>query len=144
MLSGATHYGQIDLRSAYHQLPLHPESHSLAAFITHERLFRFTRVAFGLASAPSAFQKMMQTILKDLPGVQNCLDDIVVYRDSKEMHNKPSIPGSCHTQRGPAPKPRPPDCHFGSSRAKRHMQQWWNHCDSCFAQTQFQLDCCSR
>lgn len=87
-LSGATHYCQIDLSSAYHQLPLHPESHSFTAFITHEGLFCFTGVPFGLASAPSAFQKMMQTILKDLPGLQNYLDDIVVYGDSKEKHDK--------------------------------------------------------
>ncbi|XP_055005269.1 uncharacterized protein K02A2.6-like [Boleophthalmus pectinirostris] len=87
-LSGATHYSQIDLSSAYHQLPLHPESRKLTAFITHDGLFQFTRVPFGLASAPSAFQKMMETILKDLPGVQNYLDDIVVYGASKEEHDR--------------------------------------------------------
>lgn len=36
----------------------------------------------------------MQTVLKDLPGVLISLDDIVVCRDSKEMHHKDSIPGS--------------------------------------------------
>ncbi|CAL9702160.1 unnamed protein product [Knipowitschia caucasica] len=85
-LSGATHYSQIDLSSAYHQLPLHPESRKLTAFITHDGLFQFTRVPFGLASAPSAFQKMMETILEGLPGVQYYLDDIVVYGASKEEH----------------------------------------------------------
>ncbi len=35
-LAGASHYSQIDLSSAYHQLPLHPDSHNLTAFITHE------------------------------------------------------------------------------------------------------------
>lgn len=39
-LAGATHYSQTDL--SYHQLPLHPESHKLTAFITHEGLFQFT------------------------------------------------------------------------------------------------------
>ncbi|CAL9706462.1 unnamed protein product [Knipowitschia caucasica] len=86
-LSGATYYSQIDLSSAYHQLPLHPESRKLTAFITHDGLFQFTRVPFGLASAPSAFQKMMETILKDLPGVQNYLDDIIIYGASREEHD---------------------------------------------------------
>ncbi|XP_053739631.1 uncharacterized protein K02A2.6-like [Synchiropus splendidus] len=86
-LAGATHFSQIDLRSAYHQLPLHPESRSLTAFITHDGLFQFTRVPFGLASAPSAFQKMMQMILKDVTGVQNYLDDIIVYGHSRENHD---------------------------------------------------------
>ncbi|KAF7646105.1 hypothetical protein LDENG_00193510 [Lucifuga dentata] len=87
-LAGATHYSQIDLSLAYHQLPLHPESHNLTAFITHKGFFRFTRVPFGLASASSAIQKMMQTILKDLPGIQNYLDDIIIYGDSKENHDR--------------------------------------------------------
>lgn len=87
-LAGATHYSQIDLSSAYHQLPLHPESLSLTTFITHEGVFQFTRVPFGLASAPFTFQKMMQTVLKDSSGVQNYLDDIIVYGDSKERHDE--------------------------------------------------------
>ncbi|CAI5660563.1 unnamed protein product [Oreochromis niloticus] len=87
-LAGATHFSQIDLTSAYHQLPLHPDSRSLTAFITHEGLFQFTRVPFGLASAPSAFQKMMQTVLRDQTGVQNYLDDIIVYGHSREEHDE--------------------------------------------------------
>ncbi|KAI7789804.1 hypothetical protein IRJ41_010978 [Triplophysa rosa] len=87
-LVGASYYSQIDLSSAYHQLPLHPDSHNLTAFITHDGLFRFTRVPFGLASAPSAFQKMMQTVLRELDGVKNYLDDIVVYGDSQEAHDR--------------------------------------------------------
>lgn len=46
-LAGATHYSQIDLSAAYYQLPLHPESRRLTAFITHDGLFQFTRVPFG-------------------------------------------------------------------------------------------------
>ncbi|ROL51121.1 Retrovirus-related Pol polyprotein from transposon 17.6 [Anabarilius grahami] len=87
-LVGASHYSQIDLSSAYHQLPLHPDSRNLTAFITHEGLFRFTRVPFGLASAPSAFQKMMQMVLRELDSVQNYLDDIIVYGNSQEAHDK--------------------------------------------------------
>ncbi len=87
-LAGASHYSQIDLSSAYHQLPLHPDSHNLTAFITHEGLFRFTRVPFVLSSAPSAFQKMMQTVLKKLDGVNNYLGDIIVHGNSQETHDK--------------------------------------------------------
>lgn len=58
-LADASHYSQIDLSSAYHQLPLHPDSHNLTSFIKHEGLFRFTRVLFGLAAAPLAFQKII-------------------------------------------------------------------------------------
>nr|XP_055041695.1 uncharacterized protein K02A2.6-like [Misgurnus anguillicaudatus] len=86
-LRGATVFSQIDLQSAYHQLPLHEESQNLTAFITHDGLFRFTKVPFGLASAPSAFQKMMKTVLEGLPGVQNYLDDLIVYGRDKATHD---------------------------------------------------------
>ena len=78
-LRGAAVFSTIDLASAYHQVPLHEESRDLTAFITHEGLFRYCRVPYGLSSAPSAFQKMMSTILKGLPGVQNYLDDVIIY-----------------------------------------------------------------
>ena len=85
-LRRATVFSSIDLASAYHQLPLHPESCDITAFITHEGLFSFFRVPFGLASAPSAFQKMMSIILAGLPGVQAYLDDIICYGACAESY----------------------------------------------------------
>lgn len=38
--------------------------------------------------AASAFLKMMQTILKDLQGVQNYFDDIIIYGESTEIHDQ--------------------------------------------------------
>ena len=86
-LRGATMFSTIDLASAYHQMLLHPDSRDITAFITHEGLFRFCRVPFGLASAPSAFQKMMSTILSGLPGVQAYLDDIICYGVTQQDHD---------------------------------------------------------
>lgn len=78
LLQRATHFSKLDLASAYHQVPLHVDSHDLTAFITHEGLLRFKRVCFGLASAPAAFQQMMHDILRDCKGVQCYIDDIIV------------------------------------------------------------------
>lgn len=86
-MRGATVFSQCDLASAYHQLPLHPDSRNLTTFITHEGLFRYTRVPFGLASAPSEFQKIMKTILEGQPGCQNYLDDVVIYGKDKAAHD---------------------------------------------------------
>ena len=77
-LRGTTLFSTLDLQSAYHQMPLHEDSRSSTTFITHDGLFRFKRVPFGLASAPSCFQRMMPTILKGLQGVQCYLDGIIV------------------------------------------------------------------
>ncbi len=63
LLRGVTVFSTIDLESAYFQLPLHEDSCDLTSFVTHKGLFRFCRVPFGLASAPSAFQKILATDL---------------------------------------------------------------------------------
>ncbi|XP_051784491.1 uncharacterized protein K02A2.6-like [Erpetoichthys calabaricus] len=85
-LRGAKMFSTIDLRNAYHQVPLHEDSRDITAFITHDGLFHFKRVPYGLASAPSAFQRMMSLILAGQDGVQCYLDDIIVYGDSPSVH----------------------------------------------------------
>lgn len=86
-LKDATVFSTIDLEAAYFQLPLHEESRDLTAFITHEGLFRFCRVPYGLASAPSAFQKMLATVLEGLPNVANYLDDIILWGKTRAAHD---------------------------------------------------------
>jgi archaellum component FlaF (FlaF/FlaG flagellin family) len=68
-LNGAKVFSKIDLKSAYHQVDLHEDSRPLTTFITHDGLYRYKRVCFGLASAPSCFQKMMSMLLGDIHGV---------------------------------------------------------------------------
>ncbi|XP_064479088.1 uncharacterized protein K02A2.6-like [Ornithodoros turicata] len=87
-LAGAQYFSRIDLRSAYHQVLLHPESSSLTTFITHDGLYRFKRVCFGLSSAPAMFQRMMSLILKDCSGVSCYIDDIIVFGRHKAEHQE--------------------------------------------------------
>ncbi|KAJ8353392.1 hypothetical protein SKAU_G00209590 [Synaphobranchus kaupii] len=70
------------------EVPLSEESRDLTAFITHDGLFRFCRVPYGLASAPSAFQKMMSIVLADLPGVEYYIDGIIMHGSDMHTHNK--------------------------------------------------------
>ena len=87
-LEGATYFSRLDLKSAFNQLELEEASRPLTTFITHDELFRYKRVCFGLASAPSCFQRMMSLILKGISGVTCFIDDIVVFGKSKEEHDK--------------------------------------------------------
>lgn len=86
-LCGATVFSTLDLQSAYHQVVLHEDSRNLTAFITHDGLYRFKRVPYGLASAPSCFQRLMSEILKGQPVVQCYLDDIIVAGPTLQEHN---------------------------------------------------------
>ena len=54
---------------AYQQVELEEESHDFLTINNHKGLFRYKRFAFGLASAPSIFQRVMATLLQGIPGV---------------------------------------------------------------------------
>ena len=85
---GSTVFSKLDLRQGYLQVPLHPDSRNLTAFVTHMGVFRYTRMPFGLSSAPSFFQKIMVTIFAAVPEVVVYLDDIVVHGETLASHDE--------------------------------------------------------
>ena len=76
---GSTVFSKLDLKQGYLQLPMAEDSRYLTAFVTHVGVFQFRRMPFGLSSAPSAFQKMMTSVVAGIPGVAVYMDDIVVH-----------------------------------------------------------------
>ena len=84
----STMFTKLDLRQGYLQIPLHPDSRNLTAFVTHVGVFRYTRMPFGLSSAPSCFQKIMATVFAGIPGVAIYLDDIVVHGPTPSVHDE--------------------------------------------------------
>ena len=87
-LHGSRFFSRFDLKDAYHQLELHSDSRKLTTFVSHQGLYRFTRVNFGLASAGPCFQRVMNAILDGIPGVEAYLDDVVVHAPTLEEHQK--------------------------------------------------------
>ncbi|KXJ68118.1 hypothetical protein RP20_CCG005609 [Aedes albopictus] len=59
---------RLDIRDAFLQTELAPESRDVTTFITSRGLFRFKRLPFGLVSAPEIFQKVMEEILAGYEG----------------------------------------------------------------------------
>ena len=49
-------FSKLDLSQAYQQLPLDEESKNYVVINTHKGLFRYTRLLFGISSAPGIFQ----------------------------------------------------------------------------------------
>ena len=56
-LTGGTKFTKLDLSAAYQQMSLDTESQKLVTINTHKGLFQFTRLPFGVASAPAVFQR---------------------------------------------------------------------------------------
>ena len=77
-LAGGKKFSKLDLSQAYQQLPLDEESTKFVTINTHRGLYRYTRLPFGVGSAPALFQKLMDTVLQGIPHVICYIDDILV------------------------------------------------------------------
>lgn len=81
----------LDLQSGYHQMLLHESDIPKTAFITHKGQYQFKVLCFGLTNAPSAFQRLMNEVFRDLIDaniVQIYLDDILVMSRNIDEHLK--------------------------------------------------------
>ena len=79
-LSGAKFFSSLDLNSGYWQVGMKPEDKEKTAFATTMGLYQFTVMSFGLANAPSTFERLMENVLRGLQW-EECLlymDDIIV------------------------------------------------------------------
>ena len=85
-LSGGQRFTKIDLAQAYQQLLLDDTSKDLTTITTHQGLYRYTRMPFGISSAPAIFQRTMDTILQGIPNVICYIDDILVTGSTEENH----------------------------------------------------------
>ena len=85
-VSGGKVFSKLDLSHAYLQLQLDESSQEYVTINTHCGLYRYTRLPFGVASAPAIFQCTMETLLKGLPMVVAYLDDILVAGKTEQEH----------------------------------------------------------
>ena len=85
-LAGGKSFSKLDLSHAYLQIPLDEASRRLVTINTHKGLFEYQRLPFGIASAPSIFQRVMENLLQGIPRVCVYLDDILVTGSTEEEH----------------------------------------------------------
>ena len=78
-LSGSKWYSSMDLNSGFWQVGLKKEDQEKTAFATSLGLFQFTVMPFGLANAPSTFERLVENIFSSLNWVELLLymDDII-------------------------------------------------------------------
>ena len=87
-LSGAKLFSKLDTNSGFWQIPLAKSSQQLTTFITPFGRYHFTKMPFGISSAPEHFQKRMTAILTGLDGVLCLMDDILIFGKDEAEHNQ--------------------------------------------------------
>ncbi|EYC19204.1 hypothetical protein Y032_0025g1233 [Ancylostoma ceylanicum] len=87
-LQGKRWFTSLDLASGYWQVPLTARAKEIGAFTTTSGQFQFRVLPFGLTTAPTKFQRLMEHVLGDLKGpeVSVYIDDILIATDSAERH----------------------------------------------------------
>ena len=75
-LAGGKVFSKLDLAHAYQQIGLDNASKKLTTINTHRGLFQYNRLPFGISSAPSIFQRTLESLLAGLAKVSIYLDDI--------------------------------------------------------------------
>lgn len=87
-LAGGKVFSKLDLSQAYLQLPMDESSKEFLTINTHQGLYVYNRLPFGVASAPAIFQKLMDMVLQGISGVACYIDDILISSVSEETHLK--------------------------------------------------------
>ena len=79
-------FSKIDQADVYLQIELNEKSKDLVIINTHQGLYRYKQLPFGLSSAPAVFQKIVEKVIQGIPGTANYLDDIIVTGVTEKEH----------------------------------------------------------
>ncbi|CAB4031172.1 Hypothetical predicted protein, partial [Paramuricea clavata] len=80
-------FSVLDATSGYWKMKLNEESSKLCTFNTPFGRYRFTRLPFGIKSAPEVFKKEMSQVLEDIDGAEAIVDDILVWGKDIPEHD---------------------------------------------------------
>jgi len=87
-LAGTNVFSTLDLKSGFWQIEMHPNSREKTAFVTHNGLYEFVTMPFGLSNSGASFQRLMGHILRGLEYrfALIYIDDIIIFSKSIDRH----------------------------------------------------------
>ena len=85
-LEGGKIFSKLDLAHAHQQVPLDEASKKFTTINTRKGLYQYTRLPFGVSSAPAIFQRMMEGLLQGIPNESVYLDDILIAGKTEQDH----------------------------------------------------------
>jgi transposase InsO family protein len=83
-MTDAKAFAKLDLKEAYWQIPLDAKSRELCTINTSKGLYQMLRLPKGMKNSSAIFQRVMESTLKDIPGVVIFQDDILLHAPSSD------------------------------------------------------------
>ena len=87
-LNGNNYFSKLDLKTGYHQIPIHSSDKEKTTFVTYNGIFHFNVMPQGLKNAPSSFQRIMYELLVNTRW-DFCLvyiDDVIIFSRTFDQH----------------------------------------------------------
>jgi len=84
------YFCSLDFKSAYSSIELHPDTREKLTFVTHLGSFVPHRLGFGVASAPSFFQRVLSGVFRDMQYkyLSVYIDDVLCFFNDVESMTK--------------------------------------------------------
>lgn len=83
-LKKSKYYCRLDLFKAYLHVKVDKDSQSIQTISTHRGTYKMNRLSFGIKTAPSEFNRIIDQVLSGLQGVSSYFDDIIIHGETKE------------------------------------------------------------
>ena len=80
-------FSVLDATSGYWQVKLDEASSKLCTFNTPYGRHHFTRLPFGIKSAPKVFQHRMSELFEDVEGMKAIVDDLLIWGKDNDKHD---------------------------------------------------------
>ena len=87
-LHNSAYFTTLDATSGFMQMALDEPSSYLTTFATPFGRYRYTRLPYGLSSAPEVYHRVIGDHFGDLEGVETFIDDILVHAPTEELHDQ--------------------------------------------------------
>ena len=83
-------FSTLDLKSAYHQVPLQNDDKHFTAFEAAGNLYQFKRVPFGVTNGVACFQRIIDNVIRSdkLQKTYAYLDNVTICGQTKEEHDR--------------------------------------------------------
>jgi hypothetical protein len=88
---GKKYFTLLDLKSAFNQVSVHPNSIEITSFVTPIGQYEYMKMPYGLKNAPAVFQRYIHEIFRDMidrGDIVIYMDDILVAGSTLDDHNR--------------------------------------------------------